>query len=196
MTTPINNGQTLSLDTIRSGGLTVNGKPIEFNESEDNPNVYTGVVEFTDEEKESGAKDLLVTFHLNEPVGTVAIYDLLPDSPEFEGLTEAEKFTKLNSYEYQSGKPEPTQIADGSQSNKIGIAAAKSKAAKDVNRESFKKNSLNKEINSEEALKKSREQQAKAVKERKANDVEAEEKQNKALEEQAQKQQQFKQQNK
>lgn len=163
----ISDGQTVSLDVIRSGGLTIKGKPVEFQESEDNPNVYSGTVEFTDEEKELGAQDLLAVYKLIDPLGTVTTSILLPDTDEFKDLTDAEKFTKLNSLEYQTGKPESTQLADGSQTSPIGIAALKSKAAKDTGKESYKNNSLNKEINSKEAVKKrNEEQQAKRAKER------------------------------
>jgi hypothetical protein len=175
MAQELSDGQTVSLDVIRSGGLTYRGKPLEFAESDDNPNSYTAIVEFTDEEKDLGAQDLLVVYRLNNPVGTIDVSTLLPEGDEFEGLTDAEKYTKLNSLEYQTGKPEVTQLADGSQQSPIGIAALKSKAAKDAGIESYKKNSLNKEINSKEALKKASEAEAKRNKERKANVVEVEE---------------------
>lgn len=175
MTQELSDGQTVSLDVIRSGGLTYRGKSLEFVESDDNPNSFTATVEFTDEEKDLGAQDLLVVYRLSNPVGTIEVSTLLPEGDEFEGLTDAEKFTKLNSLEYQTGKPEVTQLADGSQQSPIGIAALRSKAAKDSGKESYKKNSLNKEINSKEALKKASDAEAKRNKERKAANFTTEE---------------------
>jgi len=186
MVNELNNGQTVSLDTIRSGGLTVKGKPLNLEQDENDPNLYTAKIEYTDEEKEeTGAKDLFVTYSLNEPVGTVVIVDALPESDAFKDLTDAEKFTKMNSLEFQTGKPEPTQLADGSLRGKIGIEASQNKEAKKAKRESYKKNSLNKEINSDEAVEKKRQELTKLNKERSAVNFEAEEEQNKLLSEQA-----------
>jgi len=159
----LSNGQTLALSTILSGGLSVKGRPVEFQQSEKDPLEYIAVA--SPQDGDENTDEYLVTFSIKSSDGVVNIYPRVSqDDEDFQGLTEAEQFTKKNSLEYQTKEPERTQLADGSMQSPIGIAAARSQAAKDVKRESFKKNALNKEINNDEAItKKQQEKKDKAV---------------------------------
>lgn len=138
MTTSLKDGQILKLSSVKSGNLVYNGKPVtlEKDNKDENSQIYKGKVEFTDEEKEtsSGKKDVLITYELNDPVGTIRINNALPEDDkddDFAGLTDAEKFTKMNSIQYQTGVEEVTQIADGSQESPIGVAALASRKEKE-----------------------------------------------------------------
>jgi hypothetical protein len=159
----LSNGQTLALSTILSGRLSVEGRPVEFQQSEKDPLEY--VVVASPQEGDTNTDEYLVTFSIKSSDGVINIYPRVSqDDPDFQGLTEAEQFTKKHSLEYQTKEPERTQFADGSMQSPIGIAAARSEAAKNAKRESFKKNSLNKEINSDEAIaKKQQEKKDNAV---------------------------------
>ena len=128
----LSDGLIIDHSNVNSNNLTYRGKPVKFQKDEQS-GTYKAEVKFSEEEQEQGYHDVVLTYQLNNPTGTVEVKQLLPDNEDFKDLTDAEKFTKMNSLSYQTGRPEPTQIADGSQVTHIGVAAKNSKAAKDDN---------------------------------------------------------------
>lgn len=121
-------GLIIDHSNVNSNNLTYRGKPVKFQKDE-NSNIYRADVKFNEEEKAQGKQDAVLTYSPNFPTGTVAVVQALPDDEDFKDLTDAEKFTKLNSLSYQTGTPEATQIADGSQATHIGIQANANKEA-------------------------------------------------------------------
>lgn len=143
MTTELKDGHVLSLSSVKSGGLQYKGKPVTLELDNEKTQSYKGTATFTDEEKKLGNQDAVIIFNLDNPIGTIKIHNALKDGKEddeFEGLTDAEKYTKQNSIQYQTGMPEVTQIADGSQATHIGVEALASRK-KD---EESKSNKINK----------------------------------------------------
>jgi hypothetical protein len=124
----IKDGQQLDIGSVKSGGdFTYKGKSLKFEQpdKENNPNLYKAKVEFSDEEKKLGNKDQVITVLGPRTVeGTISVTDALLDD---ENLTDAEKFTLMNSLAYQTGTPENTQIADGRLRTHIGVQAVANK---------------------------------------------------------------------
>jgi hypothetical protein len=115
-------GLIIDHSNVNSNNLTYRGKPVKF-QKDKNSNIYRADVKFNEEEKKQGKQDVVLTYSPNAPTGTVAVVQALPENEDFKDLTDAEKFTKMNSLSYQTGTPEPTQIADGSQVTHIGVQA-------------------------------------------------------------------------
>lgn len=106
-------GAILTLDQISTLNFTYKGKDIKFERSESNPNVFTARTYLTQEEKEAGNLDTAFTFNAGVAVGEVSAYQLAPETPEFQKLTDAEKFTKLNSVAFTHNTSEPVDTGDG-----------------------------------------------------------------------------------
>jgi hypothetical protein len=109
----IRDGQIFTLDEIKSNQFTYRGKEVKFEQNENNPNVYEGKIELSDEEKQAGNPERSFSFNIGTAQGIVSLYTAPPDTEDFQDLTDSEKVTKLNSIEYQHNTTEPTDTGEG-----------------------------------------------------------------------------------
>jgi 6-phosphofructokinase len=130
--TEIQEGHVISIQTVKNGGLTFQGKPLEFECVNEEERVYQARAELTEEEIAAG-NNVEHVFTIQYPIGegvitrTSALPKALEKKKENKELTDAEKHTKINSLEYSLGRTaEPTQLADGSRATTTGQKANES----------------------------------------------------------------------
>ena len=126
-------GHVLSLQSLKNGGLTYQGKPLEFECTNEDERVYTARATLTQEEINAGnnvEQEFTIQFPVGE--GIVSVNPKLPTLLEnknklFKDKTDAEKHTIINSLEYTTNRQtEPRQLADGSVATTTGVKANES----------------------------------------------------------------------